>query len=75
LADHFDGLISHHDLRKLSTFDEILGICPEVEPTNPVDGAGGAQLNKAIKCLIHPTVPNQELTLGINAVLLFYLIN
>jgi methionine-rich copper-binding protein CopC len=30
------------------TFDEILGICPEVESTNPDDKAIGVQLNKAI---------------------------
>ncbi len=30
------------------TFDEILGICPEVESTNPVDEAIGVQLNKVI---------------------------
>lgn len=30
------------------TFDEILGICPEVESTNPADKAIGVQLNKAI---------------------------
>ncbi|MBA4300271.1 MAG: hypothetical protein C0433_09250, partial [Cyclobacterium sp.] len=30
------------------TFDEMLGICPEVESTNPADKATGVQLNKII---------------------------
>ena len=30
------------------TFDEVLGICPEVESTNPADQAIGVQLNKTI---------------------------
>jgi predicted RNA-binding protein with TRAM domain len=30
------------------TFDEMLGICPEVEATNPTDKASGVQLNKII---------------------------
>lgn len=46
------------------TFDEILGICPEVEVTNPDDEAIGVQLNKVISVTFNEEMDPRSITDG-----------
>ncbi len=46
------------------TFDEILGICPEVEATNPDDEATGVQLNKVIEVTFNDVMNPATITDG-----------
>ncbi len=46
------------------TFDELLGICPEVESTNPDDEAIGVQLNKVISVTFNEELNPASITAG-----------
>ncbi|MEB2774540.1 Ig-like domain-containing protein [Algoriphagus sp. D3-2-R+10] len=46
------------------TFDEMLGICPEVESTNPDDEAIGVQLNKVIAVTFNDEMNPSSITDG-----------